>query len=181
MKKTILTRIIGTKNESKVSLEFATEVSRPNQKTNILALMNAGDERFNQPSLRYGWMTAEKSQVKALLGFDVDNLANKEELIVEMENPTIAGTPVCVQINESIEPNAQDAALPVQNRYGLKRLSNDKGKFLFYAKGTKNLVYQYSSIVPTAECTHTFVELEQVAEEAVFAEVSKTEVLDKPF
>ena len=182
MKKVILTRIIGTVNPDKVTIEIAAEKSRPGTQTNLAALLNETDERFSKPSLRYGHMTVGVVELKKYFGIDASGLASKQALEVGMENPTIGGHPITVQLTETTVPSKSDEPMALQDRYGLKRLDTEQGEFLFLEKGTNKPVYQYAKIVVESECKDVYLELVQVPKASLIADaIAETNaMLDKP-
>lgn len=182
MKKVILTRVIGTVNPSKVTIEVAAEKSRPNTQTNLAGLLNESDDRFNKPALRYGHMTVGVAELKKYFDIDASGLKAKQAIEVGMENPTLNGHPITVQLTETTVPSKADESLAVQDRYGLKRLETENGNYVFLEKGTNKPVYQYAKIVIASECKDTYLELTQVPKESVIADaIAETnKMLDKP-
>lgn len=67
---------------NKVQLTFSQVVNTGKSSNNILGLLNASDDRFNQSKPRYAWLSGEKADITAQFGIDVMNLAEGEELVI---------------------------------------------------------------------------------------------------
>ena len=110
--KLILESAKGVKN-GKIQLCFSQVINTGKQPTNVLGLLNASDDRFNQQKPRYAWMTAEKHDVKAQFGIDLDGLNEGDVLEIGMEDPRLASyadSPLNIQINETTEGSEYDVA-----------------------------------------------------------------------
>jgi len=110
MNKLILESAKGVKN-GKVQLTFSQVVDLGKAPTSIVGLLNASDDRFNQSKARYAWLSGEASDIKAQFGLDL-NLAEGEELTIDMVDPKIAGDSrsLNIQITETTEGSNWEVA-----------------------------------------------------------------------
>lgn len=111
MKSIVLESAKGVKG-GKVQLCFSQVVETGATSSNILGLLNASDDRFNQSKPRYAWLTAQPEDVKKVFGIDVSNLAEGDTLEINMVDPRIAGDdrPLNIQITETTEGSDWDVA-----------------------------------------------------------------------
>jgi hypothetical protein len=89
---------------TKIQFELAEKMERTGDGAiNLLALMNKGDERFEQGGARRAWMTAEAAQVTAFFGIDADDLAEvgEEPTFIWILNPEVQGLDLRLQIKET--------------------------------------------------------------------------------
>jgi hypothetical protein len=111
MNKIVLESAKGVKG-GKVQLTFAQVVNTGNNPTNVLGLLNASDDRFNQSKPRYAWLSAQPADVNKLLGLDL-SLNEGEELQLDMVDPRFVGfesQPLNIQINETTKGNDFEVA-----------------------------------------------------------------------
>jgi hypothetical protein len=152
MNKIVLESAKGVKG-NKVQLTFSQVVSTGKSSNNILGLLNASDDRFNQAKPRFAWLSGEKADITAQFNIDVTNLAEGEELIINQEDPRLAGAPdmpLNIQIVETTKGTEYDVA-NFETR--AKRAGKD-GNFILH-----NGLYIYSrSLVVTGEAKHVILE-----------------------
>lgn len=111
MNKIVLESAKGVKG-GKVQLTFAQVVNTGNNPTNVLGLLNASDDRFNQSKPRYAWLSAQPADVNKLLGLNL-SLNEGEELQLDMVDPRFVGfesQPLNIQINETTKGNDFEVA-----------------------------------------------------------------------
>jgi hypothetical protein len=101
----------GVKN-GKVQLCFSQIVETGKTSTNILGLLNASDDRFNQSKPRYAWLTAEPTDVKKIFGIDVSTLGEGETLEIDMVDARMVGDSraLNIQITETTDGNTYEVA-----------------------------------------------------------------------
>jgi hypothetical protein len=120
----LLTRVRKVAN-GKMEIELAEKVVTKKQSINVLALLNKGDERFNQSSgARRAWYIAEAAQVTALFGVPADQmsaLGEYESLYVGIVNPKIGEAFLRIKIVESTEGSDYDFA-------NIEKTAKRKGK-----------------------------------------------------
>jgi len=141
MKAIVLESAKGVKG-GKIQLCFSQVVETESSPSNVLGILNASDERFNQQNPRYAWLTAEPADVKKQFGLDL-NLAEGEEVIIGMENPRLADspeTPLNILITETTEGTEWEVA-NFETR--AKRAGKD-GDFIMY---DGKYIYQRTSVV----------------------------------
>ena len=95
------------------------KVQRPGQRLNVLATLNKSDSRFNQGRNRFAWMKAMPEQLKEFFGITSTSLEElsyeeglqrdeleegKHYLTLDIENPSIQGEPLHIEISETTEP-----------------------------------------------------------------------------
>jgi hypothetical protein len=99
-------------SNGKVQLCFSQIVETGKTSTNILGLLNASDDRFNQSKPRYAWLTAEPVDVQKLFGIDLSSLQEGETLEIGMVDARMIGDgrALNIQINETTEGNSYEVA-----------------------------------------------------------------------
>lgn len=163
------------KNEN-LQAEMVGRVSKPGQ-INVLAELNKGDERFNVAgSERRAWFPVTLSSLSEL-GMSADKLAKIEAMSegerVEclLENPTIAGQPLFIQVNETITPDEYQSANAIKtakqieinesvaknapSNFDLSKYQGQRGYFLD-AEG--NHIFSRTTVQVKSQLKHTFVE-----------------------
>lgn len=152
MNKIVLESAKGVKG-NKVQLTFSQVVNTGKSSNNILGLLNASDDRFNQAKPRFAWLSGEKSDITAQFGIDVNALAEGEELVINQEDPRLAGAPdmpLNIQIVETTKGTEYDVA-NFETR--AKRAGKD-GDFILH-----NGMYIYvRTLVVTGEAKHVILE-----------------------
>lgn len=98
MNKVVLTNVRAVKGG-----KFQFEIAQAIIATSLVALLNAGDDRFNTPKERRAWLSATAQGLKEQLGIDVTGLKEGEVKEINMENPAIGGQRLSVQISEFTE------------------------------------------------------------------------------
>ena len=99
----------------KIQFELAERIERASGGINLLALMNKGDERFEQNGVRRAWMSAEPSQITAYFGISAEDLAEVSEdkynpTFIWIKNPEIEGLDLRLQIVETVVGTAYEMA-----------------------------------------------------------------------
>lgn len=91
----------------KIQLEFAEKIKNPSQGTNILAIFNEGDERFDQNNKgpRRCFMTIMPNNLEKLFKIKADTVpADGSSLELNILNPSLDGKRLQIQITESHVP-----------------------------------------------------------------------------
>jgi len=139
----------------KYSLTLSQVVINPNASLNVLALMNASDEKFagSQPKSRQCFVSGTAADIKALYGIDVDALAfaddgkGHSEAPLNIVNPTIMGYPVQIQLTDSTE--AVQGFTP-------KNVKNKTGEILVFVDEAGRPIYQRCE--PSTNPKHKIIE-----------------------
>lgn len=109
--KSLLVQAVKTTNPSKIQLEFAEKTQGMEGNANaLLSMLNASDERFTSGARR-AWVTAEITDASKMFGINfgddadwvMDPNLNKEVLPLGIENPTLNGFELRIQIEETLE------------------------------------------------------------------------------
>jgi len=109
--KSLLVQAVKTINPSKIQLEFAEKTQGMEGNANaLLSMLNASDERFTSGARR-AWVTAEIADASKMFGINfgddadwvMDPNLNKEVLPLGIENPTLNGFELRIQIEETLE------------------------------------------------------------------------------
>lgn len=123
-------RVKDSKDGAKQFQGEITDVVILNPRINVLQHLNKGDERFNPaPTPRHAWFAVTLASLEDL-GADqealkaIDALEMNERFPLDIQDPTIAGEKLTIQVNESTEPdeyqkvNFMDSAkqLPITER-----------------------------------------------------------------
>jgi hypothetical protein len=93
---------------TKIQFELAEKIERAEENgVNLLALMNKGDERFNQSKPRRAWMSAEYAQITAFFGISAEDLAEVSEDALNptriwIESPQVNGLDLHIKVTETI-------------------------------------------------------------------------------
>ena len=112
MNKIVLESAKGVKN-GKVMLAFSQIVTTGASSPNVLGLLNASDERFNQQKPRYAWVTGQKSDIETQFGISLDGLAEGDTLEIGQVDPKLSSSPetaLNIQISETTEGTDYDVA-----------------------------------------------------------------------
>jgi hypothetical protein len=91
MNSIILESAKGVKG-GKVQLTFSQIVKTPTTSSNVLGILNASDDRFNQQKPRYAWLSAQPEDIKKQFELDL-NLAEGEEIQLDIVDPRLASNP----------------------------------------------------------------------------------------
>lgn len=109
--KSLLVQAVKTTNPSKIQLEFAEKTQGMEGNANaLLSMLNASDERFTSGARR-AWVTAEITDASKMFGINfgddadwvMDPNLNKEVLPLGIENPTLNGFDLRIQIEETLD------------------------------------------------------------------------------
>lgn len=112
MNKIVLESAKGVKN-GKIQLTFSQIVNTGTSGTNVLGLLNASDERFNQQKPRYAWVTGQKSDIEAQFNIDLSGLAEGDVLEIGQVDARLSSapnSPLNIQITETTEGSEWDVA-----------------------------------------------------------------------
>jgi len=147
--------IKGTSNPSKVQIEVTDFIEKGTAvSTNALSLFNAGDDKFAQAKAQHGWLTAEKAQVKALLGLDCTTITHGMVVPVERENkftlPNGTEGSFRLQVEETTTLRKGGQA-----KYDTMTIGQGESKEMFLHEGA--LVYRYVDVI-IGEPNHKFLE-----------------------
>lgn len=141
MKSIVLESAKGVKG-GKIQLCFSQVVETETTPSNVLGLLNASDDRFNQQKPRYAWLTAEPADVKKQFGLDI-NLAEGEELIIGMANPRLADNPDA-PLNILITETTEGTEWEVANFETRAKRAGKDGDFIMHEG---KYIYQRTSVV----------------------------------
>jgi len=112
MDKIVLESARGVRN-GKVQLTFSQIVNTGFAPKNVLGLLNASDDRFNQQKPRYAWVTGQKSDIEKQFGISLEGLSEGDTLEIGQVDPRLAAHPdvaLNIQITESTEGSEYDVA-----------------------------------------------------------------------
>jgi len=109
MKNLVLESAKGVKG-GKVQLTFSQMVELPNASNNILGLLNASDERFNQPKARYAYLSGQPEDIEKQFGINVSALTEGAEMQIGLVDPTINGKSLNIQIVETTQGTEWEVA-----------------------------------------------------------------------
>ena len=152
MNSIILESAKGVKG-NKVQLTFSQVVNTGKSSNNILGLLNASDDRFNQSKPRYAWLSGEKSDITAQFGIDVSGLAEGEELIINQEDPRLTAAPD-TQLNIQIVETTKGTDYDVANFETRAKRAGKDGDFIMH-----NGLYIYvRTLVVTGEAKHVILD-----------------------
>lgn len=111
----------------KFQLELAEKIKNPTSRMNVLALVNAGDDRFKQSSgARRAWLTGTAEGFKSTFGIDCTGVTETPKEINKLA-PQINGMDLHIEIVETITPSDYQKA-NVQST----AKQNGKGKFFMF-------------------------------------------------
>ncbi len=98
-----LTKVI--RGEKGFRAEFRGPVVRQN--SSVLSVLNAGDERFDNNSMRFAWATCTAKAINEHFGvpmLELEAMKDGDEKILNIQNPEIAGNKCSIKIEEYQEP-----------------------------------------------------------------------------
>jgi hypothetical protein len=138
----------------KIQLEVAERLEGAAQ-ANPLAVFNKSDERFSQGGARRAWLTCEPKDASELLGVDLtDGYAmgdnGKQVKSLNIANPSVNGTPLRVQITETVEPTEWQMA---NLSTAAKRRGKDgdyithKGMYIFVEGAAKAVPFSHHELM----------------------------------
>lgn len=153
----------------KVQLEFAEVIQKEGGRTNVLALLNEGDDRFNQAKARRAWVSIEPSAAEKYMGIDLSGLKGKEEgteIELNVLSPTLNGKPIHIQINESTSTTRQWDLDNIEK--AAKSITTKEGTQYFVKDGKP--VFSKATIALEGEVRHSLItDAELVSEEDFLA------------
>jgi len=148
MKNATLTRVRAVKG-GKYEIEISQVVGKT---TNLLALLNVGDDRFNQAKARKAWMVAEPSQIEKYFAISCKDIKVGSPVEVSIENPMIEGLALSVQITETNTPSEYQKA----NALASAKQYVNKDGVTQYLRNANGFIFSNSTIV-LGEAKHTFL------------------------
>lgn len=155
---TLLIEAIKVKG-GKVQLHFAERLETQDNEINLLAMFNAGDDRFGSGNkARRCWWTVEPAAASHLLDINLGddaawtlNESGKEVVEINMLNPVVSGKRMRVQIVETIEPQSE------WDEENLDRATKRKGKDGDFITHQGYYIFTTSKMV-LGEPKHVFLE-----------------------
>jgi hypothetical protein len=129
MNSIILESAKGVKN-GKVQLTFSQIVKTPTTSSNVLGILNASDDRFNQTKPRYAWLSAQPEDIKKQFGLDL-NLAEGEELQLDIVDPRLAANP-SAPLNILIVETTDGSDYDVRNYETRAKRAGKDGDFIMH-------------------------------------------------
>lgn len=126
-------------NGGKIQVEFAQKIDKANTTINVLALLNASDERFNQSGPARTWVTTEPTDLKAMFGFEMTEEEEYKEILTFL--PELNGNVFGLQIIEVPESKLPSRFQGEYLESNIKRAGKD-GEF-FYLKNSEERVGRY--------------------------------------
>lgn len=143
----------------KFQIEIAEVIDNPTAMTNVAAMLNKADSRFNQsaPKPRRAWQSAEAAQLLEYFKIDVSKLKFDEKgyAQVGLLNPSLSGQPLHIQIVDSFEPSytGQNPKLSV----------GGDGKTRYFMKDGKH-IYSNTVIVAGTNFQHKIIKSDSLIE-----------------
>jgi hypothetical protein len=131
----------------KVQLTFSQMVQTGNTSTNILGLLNASDDRFNQSKPRYAWLSGQPSDIATQFGIpqaSLEGLTEGAELELDMVDPRLMSNPE-VQLNLQIVETTEGTEYDVANFATRAKRAGKDGDFITTADG--QYIYVRTSVV----------------------------------
>ena len=164
----------------KVQLEFAEFIDNPTQPTNVLAALNADDERFKQSvrKPRRAWLTASPAMVKQYFGVDCSKLGD-EPVELNILNPTLEGQELHIQSIDSFVGTPYQ--MENQKTTAKQFVNTNDGQTYYFTKESK-LIFNSPKVV-AGKAKHVVIKSdarmtwEQVEASQVIA-VNKAEALN---
>ncbi len=141
MKAIVLESAKGVKG-GKIQLCFSQVVETESSPSNVLGILNASDERFNQQKPRYAWLSAQPADIKKQFGLDL-NLAEGEEVIIDMVDPRLADSPD-TKLNILITETTEGTEYEVANFETRAKRAGKDGDFIMV---DGKYIYQRTSVV----------------------------------
>jgi len=168
MKKAILTAIRAVAG-GKFQFEITQVVEKPNRGANLLAIMNKGDERFEQAKPRKAWMSAVPSQIKEYFNVDCSAIKEGAPLSMELIDPKVDGHSLNIQVNETTTPNEYQS----KNILSTAKQYVDKTGKTVYLRSGNDFIFSNPTVV-AGEPKHVFVDhTSTITEEAAKALVGE--------
>ena len=157
--------------------EMVDYVQRPGS-VNVLASLNKGDDRFKTGSPRRAWFPVTDESLKGLglserVLDEIAALEQGEKYDVMIENPTIDGLKLKIQIKETTTPDAWQSANiakaakqiviseAVSTNRGLKTefdLTNYKGQIGYFLDENSNFIFSRASVTVEGQVKHQFID-----------------------
>jgi hypothetical protein len=141
MKAIVLESAKGVKG-GKIQLCFSQIVETESSPSNVLGILNASDERFNQQKARYAWLSAQPADIKKQFGLDL-NLAEGEEVVIDMVDPRLADSPE-TPLNILITETTDGTEYEVANFETRAKRAGKDGDFIMH---DGKYIYQRTSVV----------------------------------
>ncbi len=140
----------------KVQLEFAEIIVNPKSQTNVLAELNADDDRFkaSKKGARRAYLTASPAMAEAHFGIKIAGLpedGSKKEF--NILNPELKGAALRMQVSEKFEGSEYEMA---NQQKTAKQYTDNKGVVKYFVKDGK-LIFSETTMVAN-EPKHRIIE-----------------------
>lgn len=140
----------------KVQLEFAEIIVNPKNSTNVLAELNADDDRFaaSKKGARRAYLTASPAMAEAHFGIKIAELpedGSKKEF--NILNPELKGVTLRMQVSEKFEGSAYEME---NQQKTAKQYKDNKGVVKYFVKDGK-LIFSETTMVAN-EPKHKIIE-----------------------
>lgn len=162
MKATVATLAIGqvllvaVKNikGGKLQLEFAEKIDNPNQSINVLAVLNADDDRFKgNKGARRAYVSVTPAQLEAHFGIKAASVPAEGSLEINELAPTLLGKALRMRIIESF----QGSEFEMQNQAKTaKQYTGKDGEKKYFVKDGK-LIFSKTEMVTTDDAKHSII------------------------
>jgi len=173
-----MSKIVSVKRVANSGLQGElVDVVNTSERTNVLAKLNLGDQRFDLGSTRRAWFPVTLESLKEL-GVSkkdleaINELEEKGKYEFVFESPKIDGEELRIQLTESIIPNAyqrentmrtakQIAITPElaknKNVKTAYKLEDFVGQIAYSLDENGNYIFSTSTIVLASQIKHTFI------------------------
>jgi hypothetical protein len=166
MNKVVLESAKGVKN-GKVQLCFSQLVDLGRSSNNVLAILNASDERFSQQKPRYAWITVSPEDASKEFGIDFSSLQEGDEMEIGAANPVMTSFPE-KELNLRIVETTKGSDYDVANFETRAKRAGKDGDFILH-KG----MYIYTNTTLTAgPANHILIPVEETTRSSAGASTS---------
>lgn len=133
----------------KIQLEFAEIIDNPNQSSNVLASMNADDDRFknNKKGARRVYLTASPAMALQHFGIDAAKIVGETSLELNILNPSIGGKALRIEVKDSFK--GTDYEMANQEKTAKQYSNKETGEKFYFIKEGK-LIFSSTKIVDCA-------------------------------
>lgn len=137
----------------KLQLTFAEMIENPKQSSNILAMLNADDDRFkaSQKGARRAFLTATPAMALQFFGIKAEELTEDDKEI-NILNPAIGGKALRLQVTESHKGTEYEMANPAKCA---KQYTDNNGVKHYFIKDGE-LIFSATKVVD-CEPKHTII------------------------
>ncbi len=145
----------------KIQLEFAEIIDNPNQSSNVLASMNADDERFknSKRGARRVYLTASPAMALQHFGIDAAKIVGETSLELNILNPSIGGKALRIEVKDSFKgtdfemANQEKTAKQYTDNEGVKKYFIKDGKLIFSSTKLVDCAPKHSILGSDAQVT----------------------------